>query len=38
MKDKELRRIDEYLDKFRFKEKGMEDRKIYEEVLDLRTL
>ena len=38
MKESELRRIDEYLDKLRMKEKGMEDRKIYEEVLDLRTL
>ncbi len=37
MKEK-IREIDKYLDKFRFKEKGMEDRKIYEEVLDLRTL
>ncbi len=37
MKD-EIREIDRYLDRFRFKEKGMEDRKIYEEVLDLRTL
>ena len=38
MEDKELREIDRYLDSFRFKEKGMEDRKIYAEVLDLRTL
>lgn len=37
MRDK-IEEIDRYLDKFRFKEKGMEDRKIYEEVLDLRTL
>ena len=37
MKDK-LKEIDRYLDKFRFKEKGVEDRKIYAEVLDLRTL
>lgn len=37
MKDK-IKEIDRYLDRFRFKEKGMEDRKIYEEVLDLRTL
>ena len=35
---KDLRQIDAYLDKLRMKEKGMEDRKIYEEVLDLRTL
>ncbi len=35
---KDIREIDRYLDRFRFKEKGMEDRKIYEEVLDLRTL
>ncbi len=38
MKESELRKIDAYLDKLRMKEKGMEDRKIYEEVLDLRTL
>ncbi len=38
MKEKELKQIDAYLDKLRMKEKGMEDRKIYEEVLDLRTL
>lgn len=38
MKESELRQIDAYLDKLRVKEKGMEDRKIYEEVLDLRTL
>ncbi len=38
MKESELRKIDEYLDKLRMKEKGMEDRKIYEDVLDLRTL
>lgn len=33
-----MREIDRYLDRFRFKEKGIEDRKIYSEVLDLRTL
>lgn len=33
-----MEEIDRYLDRFRFKEKGMEDRKIYAEVLDLRTL
>lgn len=38
MKESELRQIDAYLDKLRVKEKGMEDRKIYAEVLDLRTL
>ncbi len=38
MRESELRQIDAYLDKLRMKEKGMEDRKIYAEVLDLRTL
>ncbi len=38
MKEDELKRIDAYLDKLRIKEKGLEDRKIYAEVLDLRTL
>ncbi len=35
---RELRKIDEYLDKLRVKEFGKEERKIYAEVLDLRTL
>ena len=38
MRESELKQIDAYLDKLRMKEKGMEDRKIYAEVLDLRTL
>ena len=38
MKEKDLKRIDDYLDRLRVKEKGLEDRKIYAEVLDLRTL
>ncbi|HDN73802.1 MAG TPA: serine protein kinase RIO, partial [Archaeoglobus sp.] len=33
---RELRKIDEYLDKLRVKEFGKEERKIYAEVLDLR--
>jgi len=38
MKDKKLREIDRYLDALRIKEKDSEERKIYEEVLDGRTL
>lgn len=33
-----MEKVDRYLDRFRFKEKGVEDRKVYAEVLDLRTL
>ncbi|RLI79480.1 serine protein kinase RIO [Archaeoglobales archaeon] len=35
---KDLKRIESYLDKLRIKEKDLDDRKIYAEVLDLRTL
>ncbi len=35
---KDLRKIDEYLDKLRIKEVDSEERKIYAEVLDARTL
>ena len=35
---KDIRRIDAYLDRLRIKEKDSEERKIYAEVLDLRTL
>jgi RIO kinase 1 len=35
---KKLREIDTYLDKLRIREKDGEERKIYAEVLDLRTL
>jgi len=35
---KDLRKIEEYLDKLRIKEKDGEERKIYAEVLDGRTL
>lgn len=35
---KDLKRIEIYLDKLRIKEKDLDDRKIYAEVLDLRTL
>ncbi len=38
MKDKKLRELDRYLDALRIKEKDSEERKIYEEVLDGRTL
>ncbi len=38
MKDSKLKEIDAYLDKLRVKEKDSDDRKIYAEVLDLRTL
>jgi len=35
---KDIRQIDAYLDKLRIREKDSEERKIYAEVLDLRTL
>jgi len=35
---RDIREIDKYLDKIRIKEKDSDDRKIYAEVLDLRTL
>ncbi len=35
---KDLKKIESYLDKLRIKEKDSDDRKIYAEVLDLRTL
>ncbi len=35
---KRVEEIDQYLDKLRIKEKSSEDRKIYAEVLDIRTL
>ncbi|RLI76150.1 serine protein kinase RIO [Archaeoglobales archaeon] len=35
---KNLKRIEAYLDKLRIKEKDYDDKKIYAEVLDLRTL
>ncbi|WP_202318689.1 serine protein kinase RIO [Archaeoglobus neptunius] len=38
MKDSEVRRIDAYLDKLKIKERDEEERKIYAEVLDGRTL
>ncbi len=38
MVKKDIKRIDAYLDKLRIKEKDSEERKIYAEVLDLRTL
>lgn len=38
MKDEKIRRIDTYLDKLRIKEKDQDQRKIYSEVLDERTL
>ncbi|MFO7967327.1 MAG: serine protein kinase RIO [Archaeoglobaceae archaeon] len=38
MKEDKIRRIDNYLDKLRIKEKDLDQRKIYSEVLDERTL
>lgn len=38
MKDEKIRQIDVYLDKLRIKEKDQDQRKIYSEVLDERTL
>ncbi len=35
---KRIKEIDQYLDKLKIKEKSSEDRKIYAEVLDIRTL
>ncbi len=38
MKEDRIRQIDNYLDKLRIKEKDIDQRKIYSEVLDERTL
>lgn len=38
MKEDKIRQIDNYLDKLRIKEKDVDQRKIYSEVLDERTL
>ncbi len=38
MKEDRIRQIDSYLDKLRIKEKDIDQRKIYSEVLDERTL